>query len=304
MAQCDMGFSGYVCNKNRRTFIPTRATDRTKIDRVLGHDYCNCNRYIVLLSAAIHPLQQNFTSQKTVLHHSLNRTEQIPQKEIVYPLMKTLLYYQNKLIFRYSIANAILSLLMPIVAIIFIIFTKLHIIGFFMIMPSLIYLIKSHSITYFSVDTQNIIPICGVKMSIYRYLATLFFDMSSVSILICTTVFALYEPKCIPILIGYLIAVLSVISVVFAILKRLPIGIYIYMLFLFPLTCFASFYAGSGRGMLIQANDFLLNSHSLGIVIACTAVISLPLSAMLIKHIIIRRPFCSPEVVAKNTNRK
>lgn len=219
--------------------------------------------------------------------------------------MSAILYYQNKLYFRCSIALAIFAMLMTIAATVFIIYTKLHIIGFFLTIPSLVFIIKFHSATSYSIDTQRTMSVFGINLSIKKFISTFFIEVSSLPLAICTLTVSVYEPKSAPIFIGYLIAMLSVTSSICIIMKRLPLSFIAYMVFTLPLTMFASFYAGSSRSVLVQANDFLSSrQHSMGMAMICIALIAIPLSALLIKRVKMRRLFCSPEVVAKNMGMK
>lgn len=219
--------------------------------------------------------------------------------------MISVLRTYNRLCLRYSRWNIAISVLLHTSMIIFLQATKLYNIGFIMLTPTILFVTKENCMTHYSVDTQSTMPIWGITKSIRCFVLASFFEASSVPMIITSLLVAVHTPENTPIFIGYSIMMLSVMPTIFTLMKRIPIRIFINMLFSLPSCIFASFYAGSGRETLVQANEFLVTHQTpLGTSILCASVFVYLLSVLLIRSIVMQRLFRSPEVVAKNTSRK
>ena len=200
--------------------------------------------------------------------------------------------------------NIVANMLFHMGLVIFIVYSKLCVIEFILLMPAIVFMANAADMTHYSIDMQNILPVFGIKKTITHSINTSIFKAELIPSFITTAIVSMLIPSCAPILIGYLFILLLVMPISTTILKRKKLQFIITLPLFFSMNMAVIFYINQKE--ILEQADTLMRQHNmeLNIAVICFALFFYLLSAFLVRHIILQRPFCSPEVVAHNTKKK
>lgn len=218
--------------------------------------------------------------------------------------MINIIQYRNLLYWRYSKVFVILLMLAGIVLSLFAIYSGVYVECSFI---AICYASPLKSINYslFSVEIQNIFPIqYDAKHYLNRNIFIELTSLDSLPVIIPSVTACFFCPQCI-LLLMCLVVIMSILHSYFILLCRRKKSMNaINIISGLPGAMFFVNYQSFKDNFISFENWIHTHGLQIGIYALCFTIICYFTTSLLIERLLDRHPFCSPEVVAKNTNRK